>query len=111
MINSLNSKHLTEREITDLLRGPQKCLKEISDKVEVTERAALRDSLEKAVGVFKKENDFKNVELLSNLLCNFDDITFFVEFADENSIVYSFEWITNSAYYSMKDSIFFTLQK
>ncbi len=106
-----SSEHLSEREITDLLRGPQKCLEEISEKVEVTNRVDLRESLEKVVEAFKEKNDFKNVELFNNFLCNFENTTFFVEFADNNSIVYSFMCITDSTHYNFKDSGFFTLPK
>ena len=105
------SVHLSEREITELLRGPEKCLQDYCGAVAVLDRASLKESLAQALELAKTQNDLEHVELFKNVLCNFDQITFFVEFADENSIVYSFKSSSNCGKYYVKDSVFFTLPK
>jgi len=112
--NSLKTtRDLTKSEIEALLDGPQKCFQRINQKVTVTEKnkVALRESLEKTVKMFKEKKDFKNVEYLNDLAENLDKINFFIEFADKDSIFYSFECITESTRYIFKDSGFFTLPK
>ncbi|MGE7946103.1 hypothetical protein [Lysinibacillus sp. NPDC093688] len=112
MKNMRISNLLSDSEIMDLLDGPQK-MGIVLQKEEITElsRVVLRESLEKTVEVCKAKKDFESVEAFSNLLCNFDNITFFVELENSDSIVYSFECITDSMHYSFKDSGFFTLPK
>ena len=105
------SVHLNEREITELLRGPEKCFQRFSGAIVVLDRASLKESLEQALELAKTQNDLEHVELFKNVLCNFDQITFYVEFADENSIVYSFRSKSNCGEYYVKDSVFFTLPK
>lgn len=81
----------------------------VLQKEEITEisRVVLRESLEKTVEICKEKRDFESVESFSNLLCNFDNLTFFVELENNDSIVYSIEYITDSMHYSFKDSGFF----
>gem|GEM_PF-2168131 len=112
MKNMRSSELLSDSEIMDLLKDHQRTSK-LSKKEELTEmaRVALRESLEKAVEVYKKNQDFGSVESFSNLLCNFESFKFFIEFENNNSIVYSFESITESGHYTLKDSGFFSLLK
>lgn len=108
------TRNLTRSEIEALLDGPEECFQRINGgKIKVTEehKANLRKSLEKAIEIFKTKKDFKNVKQLSDLLLNFDNVSFFVEFADNDSIFYSFECIKESQHYTFKDSGFFTLPK
>ena len=93
------SVHLSEREITELLRGPEKCLQDFSGVAEVLDRTRLKESLAQALELVKTQNDLEHVELFKNIFCNYDQITFFVEFADENSIVYSFKSRSNCGEY------------
>ncbi|GLC87010.1 hypothetical protein [Lysinibacillus piscis] len=109
-----STRNLTQSEIEALLDGPQKCFQRINGrKVKVTEehKANLRKSLEKTIETFKAKIDFKNAKQLSDLLLNFDNVNFFVEFADNDSIFYSFECIKESQHYTFTDSGFFTLPK
>ncbi|HBT73087.1 MAG TPA: hypothetical protein DEB37_12825 [Lysinibacillus sp.] len=107
-----NSELLSDNEIMDLLKDHQRTSK-LSKKEELTgmARVVLRESLEKAVEVSKKNQDFGSAQSFSNLLYNFESFKFFIEFEKNNSIVYSFESITESGYYTLKDSGFFTLLK
>jgi len=111
MKNMRISNLLSDSEIMDLLDGPQK-MGIVLQKEELTEmsRVVLRESIEKTVKI-KEKKDFESVEAFSNLLCNFDIFTFFVELENNDSIVYSFEYMTDSMHYSFKDSGFFTLPK
>jgi len=99
---------LSDSEIMDLLKDHQKVSK-LTKKEELTEMANCFDR--KGSGNYKKNQDFGSVESFSNLLCNFESLNFFIEFENNNSIVYSFENITESGHYNLKDSGFFTLLK
>jgi len=112
MENMRKSDLLSDSEIMDLLDGPKK-MGIVLQKEGITEisRVALRESLEKTVEICKEKKDFESGETFSKLLCNFDNITFFVELENNDSIVYSFEYITDSMHYSFQDSGFFTLPK
>ncbi|GAB0169191.1 hypothetical protein LSPCS325_26280 [Lysinibacillus sp. CTST325] len=98
-----NSELLSDSEIMNLLKDHQKTSK-LSKKEELTEmtRVVLKESLEKAVEIYKKNQDLGSVESISNLLCNFESFKFFIEFENNNSIVYSFESIMESEHYVLK---------
>lgn len=105
-----SSELLSDSEIMNLLNDPQN---KLSKKEELTEmvRVVLKESLEKAVEIYKENQDFGSAESFNNLLCNFESLKFFIEFENNNFIVYSFESITESGYYTLKESGFFTLLK
>ncbi len=90
---------MSERKITELLRGSEKCLQDFSGAAEVLDRTRLKESLVRVLELAKMQNDLEHVELFKNIFCNFDQITFFVEFVDENSIVYSFKSRSNCGEY------------
>lgn len=59
----------------------------------------LKESLVRVLELAKMQYDLEHVELFKDVLCSFDQITFFVEFADEHSIVYSFKSRSNCGEY------------
>ena len=56
-----NSVYLSEREITQLLRGPEKCWQDFCDTFEMLNRARLKESLAQALDLLKIRNDLENL--------------------------------------------------
>ena len=60
------SDHLSEREITELLRGPEKCLQDVSGAAEVLDRTRLKESLVRVLELVQAQNDLEHVELFED---------------------------------------------
>lgn len=60
------SDHLSEREITELLKDPETNLQEFYEAVEVLDKASLKDSIAQALAIGKVQNDLGHVELFRN---------------------------------------------
>ncbi|MEK5231250.1 hypothetical protein MHB42_05695 [Lysinibacillus sp. FSL K6-0232] len=106
-----DSKYLSESEITEILESRPRNIEGFVQKIEVTDRVALRESLEKTLEVFKLEENFNRIEFFNNVLNNFENTTFFIDFAEGNFMFYSFETVKNSTHYEIKDTGFFKLPK
>ena len=60
------SDHLSEREITELLKGPETNLQEFFEAVEVLDKASLKESIAQELALGKVQNNLRHVELFRN---------------------------------------------
>lgn len=60
------SVYLSEREITELLRGSEKCLQDFSGAAEVLDRTRLKESLVRVLELVQAQNDLEHVELFED---------------------------------------------